>query len=49
MEGTKIPDFKWAQTRDKLFVTVELQDIENPVIDLDQEKNLLSFEATSHD
>jgi cytosolic prostaglandin-E synthase len=34
------PEIKWAQRKDRLFVTIELADFENQRIDLTPEGNL---------
>jgi hypothetical protein len=31
---TTIPQTKWAQRKDKLFITIDVVDIKNPVIDI---------------
>mmetsp|Transcript_13386 Transcript_13386/g.9460 ORF Transcript_13386/g.9460 Transcript_13386/m.9460 type:complete len:138 (-) Transcript_13386:401-814(-) len=48
MESAKVfPNIKWAQRAENVFITVEVQDFENHVIDL-SEDNKLSFSADSH-
>ena len=44
MEGQqakKSPDLKWAQRKDRLFITIDLPDVENPQINLKPEGKLL--------
>ena len=44
---TKFPKLKWAQRAECVLMTVELADSENVAIDIDEEKNTLSFSAQS--
>ena len=39
-EYSKFPEIKWAQRKDKLYITIELADFENHKIDLSPEGQL---------
>ena len=47
MANRLFPEVKWAQRKDRLFVTIELADFENHKIDLLAEGQL-KFQAESH-
>ena len=42
-----IPNIKWAQRKDKLFITIDVVEIQNPVIDIIDEKTL-KFQGTDN-
>ena len=42
---TKFPKLKWAQRAECVLMTVELADSENVSIDINEEKNTLTFSA----
>ena len=41
-ECRRFPNIKWAQRKETVFITVELQDVENPTMDLTDE-GVLTF------
>jgi len=41
MNTTHQPNIKWAQRKDKLFVTIELNDVKNPKIDLTDDHRII--------
>lgn len=41
------PNLRWAERKDRLFVTIELLDVKDPVIDIVDERTL-TFSGTSH-
>lgn len=43
--GVTIPNIKWAQRKDRLFITVDVVEIKNPEIDIIDGK-LLKFKGT---
>jgi hypothetical protein len=40
---TTIPQIKWAQRKDRLFLTVDVVDVKNPKIDI-HDGHVLKFE-----
>ena len=40
MSTTLTPNIKWAERKDKLFVTIELSDVKDPVINLTDDNRL---------
>lgn len=46
MESTNNPNIKWAERKDKLYVTIQLVDVKEPKIDI-TEDNRLIFSGTS--
>ena len=54
MEGAntkKFPDLKWSQRKDRLLITIDLPDVENPLFSLKQEGKLLfegKFKTTEY-
>jgi prostaglandin-E synthase len=43
-----IPNIKWAQRKDKLFITIDVVDIANPKIDIENGR-VLKFHGTTKD
>ena len=43
MQNTKLAPIKWAQRKDKIFMTVDTRDIKNEKIDLKEESFEISF------
>ncbi len=43
MDKTTIPQIKWAQRKDKVFITIDVVDVKNPKIDI-QDNHILKFE-----
>jgi cytosolic prostaglandin-E synthase len=48
MNTTHSPNIKWAERKDKLYVTIELNDVKNPTINL-TEDNRIVFSGSSQD
>ena len=49
MEATaKFPPFKWAQTQERVLITIDLADAENVEVDVFEEKQTLKFTATAN-
>lgn len=46
MENDNHPSLKWAERKDKLYITIELNDVKDPVIEL-TEDNRLKFTGVS--
>ena len=42
MQATTIPQVKWAQRKDKLFLTIDAVDVKNPEIDI-KDNHILKF------
>jgi hypothetical protein len=40
MQSTTIPQVKWAQRKDRLFLTIDAVSIKNPIIDIVDGKTL---------
>ena len=44
MDGApKFPPMKWAQTQERVLMTIDVPDCENVEVDVDQEKQTLKF------
>lgn len=41
MDSVKSPNIKWAERKDKLFVTIELNDVKDPKIELTDDNRLV--------
>jgi len=48
-EELKFPALKWAQNEERVWITIDLIDAEQPktIVDIDEEKNTLEFKSVA--